>query len=229
MPPVTGSATAVLDFTHSFVLTDPKSTRVVNLPAAVENALLVHLCDEFRSSHRGPGVKVVRELKQITDGREQPPVSVHVLERHELAPASVAIVSIGDSAILHYFVEIVPPLRFRHAERLEDPFLREVFKCLPGYSLNQHSLKVITGIGVRVVLAGRVVERTLAARDVDHVPVCMDPGCSRPASYPGDRSPVPESARVVQEVPYRDHLPVVGDFRQIVSNIVVERYLPVEC
>jgi len=96
----------------------------------------MHLCDEFGSSHFGSGVKVVRELKQITDGREQAPVSVHVFERHELIPASVAIVSIGDSAILHYFAEIVPPLRFCHAEWLEDPFLGELFKGLPSDSLD---------------------------------------------------------------------------------------------
>tara|TARA_B100000745_G_scaffold297029_1_gene243303 strand:+ start:2663 stop:2899 length:237 start_codon:yes stop_codon:yes gene_type:complete len=78
----------------------------------------------------------MRELKQITDGCEQPSVSVHILERHELAPASVAIASICDRAILHYFAEIVPPLRLCHAERLEDTFLGELFKRLPSYSLD---------------------------------------------------------------------------------------------
>ena len=167
-------------------------------------------------------VEVAGESEKVADGREQTAVPVHVLERHQHVPFAVVAAPVSDRALLDDLGEIVPPLGLRHSEGAEDPLLRELVEGLSGHPLHEHRLEVVSGVRVGVVAARLVVEGALAARDVERVLVRVYPGRPRPAVDAGDRPPVAESARVMDEHPHRDGLAVVGHLGEVLPDVVVE-------
>ncbi len=75
--------------------------------------------------------------------------------------------------------------------------------------------------------AGDEVERGLAPGDVEHVRLGVHAAGPRPAADGGDAAPVPQATRVIEHVADRERRSVVGQFGDVLTNLIVERQLAV--
>jgi hypothetical protein len=118
---------------------------------------------------------------------------------------------------------VVTPAGVRHAQRIEDPLAREIRERFPGGALHHHCQQVVVGVAVFVLAARREVELAHPANDRQHVAMIERAGVAGPAADAGNRAPIAQARRMVQQLPQRHRCAVVGELRQPAVDVVVER------
>ena len=118
-------------------------------------------------------------------------------------------------------------MRVRHAERLEDPLVRELTQRLPGDALHDLAEQEVAGVAVEVIVARLEVELLLSRDERDRLRIGEHIFDAQPAER-HQAVDVADAARVMHEMVDRDRRPVVRHLGEVFPDVVVERDLAVE-
>ena len=125
-------------------------------------------------------------------------------------------------AILNDLEPVVVEPRVLHAERLEDVLVGKHSQRLPAHTSDDHTQQHITRIAVRILRARFEADVLLPREDLqDELFVVIAVGGK---SGESDQWPiVADAAGVVQQMPDRDRVGVLGYLRYVFADVIVER------
>src|SRR4051794_5203085 len=102
---------------------------------------------------------------------------------------------------MYNVAEAIPPLGRVHAEGAEKLFAAEFLQRSAANTFDQHGGQIVAAVGIGPCFAGPVVESLLAADDVEHVGMGVFASSAPPAADLPDFSPVPQTARMIEQLP----------------------------
>ena len=171
-----------------------------------------------------PVVEVLVPPRKLPHGREQPArAGAFVLRRVEregaVRPPVVRPGAAGNEAS-----EIRMEVADGHAQRLEHLRVRELGEPGARRALDGQREHGVAGVRVEVLVARHEVQRLLARNDAEDGLV-VEGVLIAPAGQDHERVDVAQSARVVDEMPYRDRPAVVRQLRHVLPHIVIRAEL----
>ena len=190
---VAGCRPGVRDLGGTAIGADDDSPRVGDRSTAREHGARL---EGFRHrTTQGPVGQVVVPPEPVSDGREHPTRTVDVLERHLELP-SLAAAAVCLRSARHDGTEVGAPKSGREAERREDPRFGESRKRHPTHPLDNHRQEGEPRVRVRVVIAHRIVERSLRRDDLEEVLLCVHARAARPSGEGHEIAPLAQAAGV---------------------------------
>ena len=212
------------DLLRAAVLPYGEAQGIGDLEPAGESHLSRHGVHDRAAERLAREVLVPRE--PVTHGGPQTAGADDAFIRHLDLPAArraaIGLPEPGDHAAI-----VAAPRRVRESQRLEDAQPRECLEVHAAHALDEGAREDEAGVGVRVVIADRIVDRPLRREQEQQIGLRVGAAVARPPLPRHETPPVAQATGMGEQVAHGHGAPIRRQLREILPGVVLEGHLAI--